>query len=217
MHYLFLVSLIPLLGALIYFVAPVGSVAPVIYVVVKLTMVVLPLLGRRHRRPLGEPTALWGWRTSLVAAVLPALGIMALAWWGPLWPVALGAREQIVAKVDQFGVAEHYWLMALAISLFHSAFEEYYWRWFVYRGWASHVSSGRALLIAGLAFGLHHYVVTITYFGWAWGLIAGSLVAVAGAYWCWCYRRGGHLGWVWLSHVLADLAIMAVGWRVLSA
>lgn len=66
------------------------------------------------------------------------------------------------------------------------------------------------------AFAAHHAVILGVYFGWAspWTWVLTAAVAAGGAFWAWLYRRSGSLLGPWLGHVLADVAIFAIGYRL---
>ena len=72
--------------------------------------------------------------------------------------------------------------MFLAVG--NSAFEEYYWRWFVFGRLKESMSPGAAMVISATAFSLHHLVVLLSFFKpfWlVWLMIAG--VWAGGAAW----------------------------------
>ncbi|NLF31924.1 MAG: CPBP family intramembrane metalloprotease [Planctomycetes bacterium] len=122
----------------------------------------------------------------------------------------------IAAKVDSLGLREHYWAMAVVISLANAAFEEYYWRGFLLselRPLAG--GSVRLIVLAGGLFGLHHLFALAPML--AWPLAAGctAVTMVAGGFWAWMRVRGFSLADVYVSHILADLAIMGIGWDLL--
>ncbi len=61
----------------------------------------------------------------------------------------------------------------------------------------------------------HHVIVIATYLGpgrWALLVLLSLGVAATGAFWAWLYQKTGSLLVPWLSHVVADLAIMLIGW-----
>jgi len=48
--------------------------------------------------------------------------------------------------------------------------------------------------------------------------VLGSAAALAaGACWSWLYLRYGSIWPAWISHVIADIAVFAVGWQLLFA
>ncbi len=140
-----------------------------------------------------------------------------------LWMLPSGAmngpREQAMAKVKEMGFAFPAALIGLGIfySLFHSALEEYYWRWFVFRELYARMSLPPAAMIGGLGFMAHHVLVLARYFGWGSPLtwFFSICIAVGGAAWAVIYRRWGTLLGPWLSHLLVDAAIFAIGYHLL--
>ncbi len=146
--------------------------------------------------------------------LLIAAGMWLLAI-GPLAPLVTSATPRIQAKVTALGVAEHFVTYALVISVLHSLLEEYAWRWFLFGRLRQCVSPASAHILAALAFSAHHVVVTAQFFGLAWGFVLGGCVGIGGAVFSWLYQRQGSLIGAWIAHIFADLAIMAVGYRVL--
>ena len=73
-----------------------------------------------------------------------------------------------------------------------------------------------SIVLASLAFAAHHAIVLGSYFGGSspvtWLLTFA--VALGGAVWCGIYQRSGSLLGPWLSHVLVDAAIFAVGFAM---
>jgi hypothetical protein len=134
-----------------------------------------------------------------------------------------GADAALAAKLGEIGAdtPARYVLLAVFYSVPHAFLEEYYWRWFVFgqlRGW---LAWPWAAGLAGVAFALHHVIVIAAYIPaehFATATLFFSLcVAVGGGVWAWLYERSGQLYSPWLSHLLIDAAIMAVGfdlcWR----
>jgi membrane protease YdiL (CAAX protease family) len=127
----------------------------------------------------------------------------------------IAASDEIVGKLQGWGIDRVWKYAALGIfySLFHSLLEEYYWRWFVF-GQLRRITSLRpAVIISSLGFMAHHVLVLGKFFGFdnpaTW--LFSSCVAVGGAVWAWIYDRTGSLLGPWLSHLLVDAAIFAVG------
>jgi membrane protease YdiL (CAAX protease family) len=119
--------------------------------------------------------------------------------------------------VGQFGAASPDAFLALAggIAVVHSLFEEYYWRWFVYGRLRRHMPAAAALVVAGVAFMGHHLVVLGVYFPehlWPVVLPFSLAVAVGGIVWAWLYEGSGSLVGPWVSHLIVDAALMAVGY-----
>ena len=118
----------------------------------------------------------------------------------------------ILAKARSLGVLEHYWVMAGFISLWHSLFEEYYWRGFIIgelRGWTSR--GWVTCVVGGAAFGIHHIFALGALFDWPVVVLATVGTMVAGAIWSWMRLRGYSIWDCYISHILADLSIMWIG------
>jgi membrane protease YdiL (CAAX protease family) len=148
-------------------------------------------------------------------AVFLAMLVLYHAWLKP--GGHLGAAEnEICQKVVRFGVDNLWKYVALAAfySLIHSFLEEYYWRWFVFGQLREMFSATTALVTSSLGFALHHVIVLAMYFGLlSWETALFSLaVAVGGAVWAWIYQRSRSLWGAWLSHMLVDAAIFAIGY-----
>lgn len=140
-------------------------------------------------------------------------------WWLAGSPAFVSAAQHVRAKVVEFGCDTPGRFVAFAafLSLAHSLFEEYYWRWFAFGGLRATWPFWAAALLGSLAFAGHHVVVLSVYFpGAFWGAVLPFSLGVAagGFVWCWMYERSGSLVGPWLSHVLIDAAIMAVGYHL---
>ena len=80
------------------------------------------------------------------------------------------------------------------------------------------VEAVRVLIgLSSLAFMAHHVIIVATFFPGRFLTLAVPLsfgVAVGGAFWAWLYDRTGSLYPAWLSHLLVDAAILAVGYTM---
>jgi membrane protease YdiL (CAAX protease family) len=159
----------------------------------------------------------WGLGFGLLIA-----GAILLAYFGFLRGTSLlhQTPEQLRAKVEDFGADTplRFVLLCSFISLIHSFLEEYYWRWFVFGELRRLVSVGAAILLSSLTFMAHHVVVLFVYFPrhfWTGAVPFSLAIAVGGAYWAWLYHRSASIYSTWISHLLIDAAIMAVGFDLL--
>lgn len=126
---------------------------------------------------------------------------------------------QLVERVQGFSVDSFPKFLGLSLfyALLHSLLEEYYFRWFIF-GQLRHVMHFRtAMLMSSLAFMAHHVIVLAHYFG---GLTPLTLflsvsIAIGGMIWAWHYERSRSLWGPWLSHLLVDAGIFALGFFVL--
>jgi uncharacterized protein len=125
--------------------------------------------------------------------------------------------DRVRAKVAQFHMNTPglYLLMAVLLAGVHSLMEEYYWRWFVFGELERLWPLLPAMVVSGLAFMLHHVIILSVYLPGRWFAAAlpfSLAVAAGGVVWAWLYHRTGTIYSCWLSHLLVDAAIMAVGY-----
>jgi membrane protease YdiL (CAAX protease family) len=216
----------PTAAALLYFVAlssrPLAGPA---YFVCKAIQFSFPLFVLPALRA-DKPVTRWSLRRSLAWGLGSGLALVT-----PMAPIYLllvrdraageALRESVAGKMTDFAIAGplSYLAMTLFLSLLHSGLEEVYWRWFVYGGLRSYVVPTVAVVVSSLGFMSHHVVVLVTFLapGPAAGMVvpAALSIALAGAVWAVLLERSGRLVAPWISHVLADLAIMALGWDLI--
>jgi membrane protease YdiL (CAAX protease family) len=127
---------------------------------------------------------------------------------------------QLQQKLREFNMATppRYMVLASFIVAAHSLLEEYYWRWFVFGQLRTLTTQTLAVVLSSLAFMAHHVVVLYVYLPgnfWTAVLPFSLAIAVGGAVWAWLYARSGSLWPSWLSHLLIDAGIFAIGWDLL--
>jgi len=126
------------------------------------------------------------------------------------------AAEQIRGKLADMGAASPLGYLGLSVFLagIHSLLEEGYWRWFVYGGLRQRMPVPLANGISSLGFMAHHFLVLAAFFPgqWTWIAVFSLAVAVGGAAWAWLYQRTGSLVGPWLSHLIVDAGILAIGY-----
>ena len=132
----------------------------------------------------------------------------------------LGIADQAVAKLNEkvaglsFDSPLKFALLGLFYALVHSFMEEYYWRWFVFKRLLDHVKFGTAIILSSVGFMAHHVILLATYFGWdsPMAYLISATVAIGGMVWAWLYHRSGKLVGPWISHMIADAGIFALGY-----
>jgi hypothetical protein len=150
----------------------------------------------------------------LVSGALFAATILtAYATLGRDWSVA----REVAGRISQTGL-DRPWLFVLMAAYWcslNSLLEEYVWRWFVFTRCEAVMTRGVAVAVSGLCFTIHHAVAMGVYFDDARVVVLASLgVWVGGATWSWFYLRWRNIYAAYLSHVLADLAIFRIGYRI---
>jgi len=166
------------------------------------------------RQPLRWPVVTWrGVVMGLVTGLVMGGGIVAL------YHAVFSGRiavDALLAKAGAYGAVNHFFLFAAFLCVGNSAMEEYYWRWFVYRGMREFMPPGPAVVISALGFTLHHVVVLSAYFpSVGMVLLLNVGVFVGGCVWAILYERFRGIAGPWISHALVDAAIMVVAYDLL--
>lgn len=216
--------ILPTLVTLVYFVWAAGSTSDVqqaVYVAAKAVQFALPVVwvAMTCRERLGWPRWTYNglqWGVVFGAMVFAATYLLYTLLSGA--PLLEQALDPIREKIAGMGVATpgRFLTLGLFYALFHSLLEEYYWRWFVFDRLKQHIKLGPAIVVSAVAFAAHHVVVLWAYFAHAWWMVVLLAVAVAigGAFWAWLYHRSGSMWAIWISHLLVDAGIFAVGYHV---
>jgi membrane protease YdiL (CAAX protease family) len=133
---------------------------------------------------------------------------------------ALPLAGAVRAKMVSFHAETPLRYLALCLFLagIHSLMEEYYWRWFVFRELKELMAVAPAVVLSSLAFMAHHVILLMVYLPdrfFTAALPFSLAVAVGGGVWAWLYHRTGTIYSSWLSHLLIDAGILAVGYDLL--
>ena len=216
---------VPFLADLLYLaIAPNAAVSRWGYGVTKAFLILWPFVAARFllRGTGSSPDSGSGSRRHVVSLVLGAVLGLAIAGGmlglmrTPIGDHILDGSGIIQEKMALLGWKDHFLFWSILISLVHSALEEYYWRWFGYGKLSRHLPGWRAHVLAAIAFSLHHYVILWVYFSPWMALWLGTMVAVGGLLWSLLYSSTRSLLGPWISHVIVDLAIFSIGWRLLN-
>lgn len=184
----------------------------------KLLMLVLPFLfwlvqGKSKRQIMEEGgVSRPNWWTGILTGLLFAAVILAA--YGLLKERL--EFEPIMAKMDSLGYMRNYWLFAMLVSFFNSGLEEFYFRSFILSQTRNlNVYPIRAVFLNGLIFSLHHFIalVGLVPAGMIFGLTIGT--GLAGGFWAWMRVKRISIFDVYISHVIADLAIAWAIWKMI--
>lgn len=218
---------VPVLGSLVYFVlVPEGPVGQAAYTATKLFTLLYPFfflkwigLGGVIRRRRQDPGVVWPrWRSVILTAVASGVAIALTGSLLMLTPLGALVKEGAAAvgeKADGLGFKEHFVLFAIFLSVVHSALEEFYWRWFAYGQLRKKIGRWAAHLVAAVAFGGHHLVITTQFFPFALALFLTTCVVVGGLIWSVMYERQGTVIGCWISHLCVDVFLMVVGFQLI--
>lgn len=217
--------LFPTLAAWLYFMVFTDSeTLPTVYSISKVVQFSFPLAwtlavtkGRLPRLNVTPRALLEGMGTGLVMAIALFLTYVVLMGQGPLLQEA---RPRILSRVQAIGIDTpvRFLGMALFLSVIHSLLEEYYWRWFVFGRLQERVRLAGALILSSVAFTLHHVIILHAFLGpefWPVTLGLSLAVALGGVIWAMVYQRCRLLAAPWISHILVDLVIMAIGYDLI--
>lgn len=137
----------------------------------------------------------------------------------------LGLADPLIAKVNEkvtgmsLDSPMKFALLGVFYALIHSFMEEYYWRWFVFGRLLGYLRRWPAMIISSVGFMAHHVILMATFLGWYSPLayLISATVAIGGIVWAWLYHRSGKLAWPWISHMIVDAAIFALGYVLVFA
>jgi uncharacterized protein len=130
---------------------------------------------------------------------------------------ALIDRQTVRDAAEAAGFDEpmRFVLLAVYLCTINALIEEYVWRWFCFRqcerltgAWGG----GAAVILSAMFFTLHHILVLAALFGSAVTIIGSIGVFVGGCVWSYCYLRYRSIWPGFVSHVIVDVAILAIGW-----
>ena len=109
--------------------------------------------------------------------------------------------------------------MYLAVSGYwtfvNSLLEEYVFRFFLFRQSERLWPRGVAVLMTALFFTIHHTLALAAYVPLWQNALASLGVFAASVIWSWLYARYRSIWPCYVCHVLADVAVFAIGWDVL--
>ena len=220
-----LAACLPTVGTYLYFDVFAGqSIGKAMHLGIKVFEVVFPpiaifILFRQRHAWFFAKGAWERHKAGILPGIAIGLGIVALGallfFFTPLGEVVLEGSDNITGQIDAIGVGSWYLMFALVISIAHSALEEYYWRFFVYGNLAKAIPVAWAHVLAGVAFMGHHIIVLNQFFSFGLALFFSAMVGVGGVIWSLLYQKQRSLMGAWISHMIVDFGIMAIGYWML--
>ncbi len=211
----------PTLGALALFAWWPGVLGQSVYFACKTWILgVATFFPKRMQRPAlfsrRRPSGTFGqWlAVGVLLGVLMAAAIHgAYAWLGESWIDVQRLREVLVqAGLDS---KPRYLALALYLALVNSLLEEWVWRRFVQQRCEDLAGAAMSILLSASFFTVHHAVAFQFQLGTRTTMLACAGVLVAGCVWSWCYARFRTLWPGYISHVIADVAGLWIGYRLL--
>jgi len=119
-----------------------------------------------------------------------------------------------IAVRSGFAEKWQYLLLAAHLCFVNALLEEYAFRWFLYGRCRVLLPPKTAMVVAALIFTTHHVIVLSAFFDWPLVLIASCGVFVGGLIWTWSYEKYNSIWPGYISHALVDVAVLAIGWKL---
>jgi membrane protease YdiL (CAAX protease family) len=212
-----LLAPVPSIGVIAAMFAAPGPVGQTVFTACKLWILAFPaawyLLVERGR-PSWSPPRQGG--LGIGAAHGAAIAALILVGY---WTVAQDRIDPAVVRQAARGVRllspPEYLLAAAAWTLVNSVVEEYVYRWFMVRQLRAVLPKWPAVVGSALIFTAHHVIAMSVYLGPLLTGLGSLGVLIAGMAWAWLYLRYRSIWPGWISHVLADVAVFAIGWMLL--
>lgn len=205
----------PSLGAVAAFWLLPGPVGGALYAVGKAVLYGLPVLWHlavdRHP-PSWSPPRRGGFATAAGLGIAMSLAILAAH--ALLRDRLDPSLVRSVVSEAGLGTPARFAGFAAYLCLVNSLLEEYAFRWFIFTRCARLMTERLAVLAAGLAFTAHHVIVLRAVFDWPVTGLASVGVLAGGLAWSWCYARFRSIWPGYLSHLLVDITVLTLGWRL---
>ena len=212
-----LLAPVPSLGAAAAMVWIPGPTGQTVFMAAKAWLLAFPAFwylvvegGAPSRSPMTRGGLGVGVLSGLAAGAIIALAAMLFG----IFEMDMG---QLAGEVDEMGLdtPRAYLLGALGWTFVNSLMEEYVYRWFVFSQGERIVGRAGAILLSAAVFTAHHVVALSTYLPWHLTALASLGVFLGGVLWAVLYGRYRSIWPCWVSHIIADIAVFAVGWEVL--
>ena len=212
-----LMAPVPTLGtaaAMIFIPGPVGQA---LFMAAKIWLIAFPAfwyLAVEHGKPSWSPPRDGGLGVGLLTGLIAGAAIVAAAW---LFGVFDMEMAELAGEVDEMGLTtpRAYLLGALGWTFVNSLMEEYVYRWFVFSECERLMPRFLAVLASAAVFTAHHVVALSTYLPIHLNALASFGVFLGGVIWAMLYSRYRSIWPGWVSHIVADIAVFAVGWELL--
>lgn len=193
-----------------------GTVGNALYAAGKLVLYGLPFAWRvlvDRERPSLSPARAGGFRVGVASGL--AIGALVVLAFLALEPRIDPSPLRAVLRDAGLHEPRRYALYGLYLATGNAALEEYAFRWFLYTRLRALLPEASAVVAAALLFTAHHVIVLAAYFETWVVALASAGVFAGGLAWSWCYARYRSVWPGWASHALVDVAVLAVGWRLL--
>lgn len=208
----------PSIGSLMAFmIAPGTTIGSLAYALGKTVLYVLPviwlLLIDRQRLSWSKPLR-GGF--GVAAALGLAIGAAILAVFHFFAEARIDAEQiRTITIGNGLSTPMRYVAACAWLALGNSLLEEYAFRWFIFEKFRAIMPPMAAVVASALAFTAHHVIVVKAFFAWDITLLASFGVFAGGLIWSWCYNRYQSIWPGYVSHIVADIALFIIGWKLI--
>ena len=208
---------VPSLGTAAAMILIPGPVGQALFMAAKIWLLAFPAcwyLVVERGRASWSPAREGGLGVGLLTGLIAGAAIVAAAWLFGIFEMDMG---ELAGEVDEMGLAtpRAYLLGALGWTFANSLMEEYVYRWFVFSQCESLMPRLLAVFASASVFTAHHVVALSTYLPVHLNALASLGVFIGGFIWAVLYSRYRSIWPGWISHIIADVAVFAVGWEIL--
>jgi membrane protease YdiL (CAAX protease family) len=208
---------VPSLGTAAAMILFPGQLGQTLFMIAKIWLLAFPAfwyLVIEHGRPSWSPARQGGIGVGLLSGLVAAAAIVLAAWLFGVFDMDMG---ELAGEADEMGLTtpRAYLLGALGWTFANSLMEEYVYRWFVFSQCERLMPRFVAVLASAAVFTAHHVVALSTYLPGHLNALASFGVFLGGLIWAVLYSRTRSIWPGWVSHIIADVAVFAVGWELL--
>ncbi|NNF43567.1 MAG: CPBP family intramembrane metalloprotease [Phycisphaerales bacterium] len=207
----------PSIGVIAAMIVWPGDAGVAVFAAAKVWMIALPLVwwvAIDRRRPSLSPARMGGFRLGIgLGLLISGLIFLAFALAGPRLIDAEHVRA--MAQQNGIGTPTRYLLAAVYWICVNSVLEEYVYRWFIFRKLEVLMPARLAVVGSAVCFTVHHVIALKVQFDWPVTVIGSVGVFAGGAIWSWLYARYQSIWPAYVSHAIVDVAVFAVGWRII--
>ena len=208
---------VPSLGTAAAMIAVPGPIGQSLFMAAKIWLLAFPAfwyLVVDRGQPSWSPATEGGLGVGLLTGLVAGAVIGLAAFFFGIFDMDMGS---LAGEVDEMGLdtPRAYLLGAVGWTFANSLMEEYVYRWFILSRCERLMRPFVAVLASAAVFTAHHVVALSTYLPWHLTALASLGVFIGGVLWAVLYSRYRSIWPGWLSHIIADVAIFAVGWEIL--
>jgi membrane protease YdiL (CAAX protease family) len=212
-----LLAPVPSIGVASAMIVVPGPLGQGLFMAAKVWLVVFPVawyLVIEKGRPSTSPVKRGGLGAGFFTGVIAGAIIVLAAWALGVFDMDMG---ELAGEIDEMGLTtpRAYLLGALGWTFVNSLMEEYVYRWFVFSHCERLVPRTAAVFASAGIFTAHHIIALSTYLPWHLVALASLGVFSGGVIWSLLYSRYRSIWPGWISHIIADVAVFAVGWALL--